>query len=302
MVRGGAPRVRLGTAQWGSRYGIASTTGPPSDRELAQMLALAKSRGVTALDTARAYGRAEARIGRLAPAATFDLQTKVSPELPLSSGPRAVEDAVRKSVEESLAASGRKTLDAVLLHRGHHLEAAGGAAWRALRGLQEAGCIRRIGVSATHPGEAEAALAAPGVEIVQVAASAVDRRLARREFCRRARARGVAVQVRSVFLQGALLMQPERLPRHLGPLAPPLRALRAFARERGVPLPAVLLAAVWGLGADEVLLGAETPGQLEEDLALLPLAAGLAGNRELPEPPELPDTVLDPWRWPREAS
>ncbi len=305
MVRRGLPRIRLGTAQWGSRYGIANATGPPSEADLSSMLALAKSRGITALDTARAYGSAEARIGRLAPEEVWDLQTKLSPDLPVESGHGAVEQAARKSVEESLAATGREALDAVLLHRGSHLRAAGGAAWHALRALRDAGRIRRIGVSAADPGEAEAALATPGVEVVQVAASAADRRLARRDFFRRARARAVAVQVRSVFLQGALLLDPRHLPEHLAPLVPPLRALRELARSRGMPPAALLLAAALSLGADELVLGAETPAQLEELLELLPMAAALAGAGEpglLPELEGLPDSVLDPWRWPREDS
>lgn len=307
MVREEAPRIRLGSAQWGAPYGIANRTGPPDDASLRAMLAVAGSRGVDALDTARAYGSAEARLGRLAGDGGFDLQTKVTPDLPVASGSHAVGEATRKSVEESLAATRREVLDAVLLHRGAHLRACRGAAWRALRELRESGRIRRIGVSATSPDEAEAALAAPGVDVVQVAANAVDRRLAQRGFFARARERGVRVQVRSAFLQGALLMDPARLPVHLAPLAPALRALRACARGRGVPLPAVLLAAVFRLGADEIVIGVETREQLEESLDLLPVAAALADAAgspaapSFPEPPPLPDAVLDPWRWPRES-
>lgn len=57
------PRMALGTVQWGMPYGIGNATGPPSDTELSHMLRAAADLGIDTLDTARAYGNAESRIG-----------------------------------------------------------------------------------------------------------------------------------------------------------------------------------------------------------------------------------------------
>ena len=55
--------ITLGTAQLGFEYGITNRSGCPSDEEVCRILSLAKERGITHLDTARAYGNAETRIG-----------------------------------------------------------------------------------------------------------------------------------------------------------------------------------------------------------------------------------------------
>jgi spore coat polysaccharide biosynthesis protein SpsF len=101
--------------QLGEKYGIANTAGRPSEAEAAEMLALALRSGVTHLDTARTYGDAEARIGRLLPARaapTVKIVTKLQPldAIPDGAPPREVRAAVEASVFAP-AASRRDRID-----------------------------------------------------------------------------------------------------------------------------------------------------------------------------------------------
>src|SRR5690349_9168025 len=89
----------LGTVQLGHAYGIANTTGRPDDAAAARLLAAAAEVGVSHLDTARAYGDSEERIGRLAADLPLRVVTKVAPL-----GPHGTPDAVRASVRASLDA------------------------------------------------------------------------------------------------------------------------------------------------------------------------------------------------------
>lgn len=56
--------LSLGTVQLGLNYGIANCTGKPADETAFAILNHALSRGVTAIDTAAAYGTSEEVIGR----------------------------------------------------------------------------------------------------------------------------------------------------------------------------------------------------------------------------------------------
>ena len=170
------PEIALGTAQWGMAYGIANRTGQATASDVVTMLGMARGAGVDTLDTARAYGSAEAVIGRaLDGDAAFRVVTKLSPTICDQA------DRVREATEASLRAScdalHRSELDIVLLHRPAHRTEDGGAAWDALRHARDAGSVGAIGVSATSPETALEALDDSEVAVMQVAASLLDRRL-----------------------------------------------------------------------------------------------------------------------------
>lgn len=298
-----AARFVLGTAQWGGPYGIANRDGPPDAGERARLLALAHAAGVRALDTARAYGESEARIGKALAVAgvRFAIGTKLAPDA-CPPGASAAEARARteRSLAESRAALGVARLDALLLHRAAHRRAAGGAAWAHLCAERRAGRIGRLGVSAASPAEAWEALTDPAVERVQVAASLLDQRLLRAGFFEAAAARGVEVHVRSAFLQGAALLPPDALPPALAPLRDPLARVRRFAATHDVPLPALLFGFVAAIPGVSLVVGVERAAQLAEHLAAgAAIARAARLQRALAElVPPLPDAVLDPWRWP----
>ena len=315
-------RLALGTAQWGMRYGIANRTGAPDAAERARMLARAAAAGIRTIDTARAYGHSEARVGAALAAAiggatrsgaATDAQvatprggwcvvTKLAPDAH-EPGLDIADTLARVagSLAASRAALGRDALPVLLLHRFGHRHACGGKLWRTLLGERDAGRIGRLGVSAANPDEAWAALEDPDVEVLQVASSLLDLRLLRQGFFGRARELGRTVYVRSVFLQGVATLDPDCLPGFLAPAAEPLRQIGRTARELGVAPRTLFLAFAREMlpGAHPVV-GCERDEQLAEliedwgddriDLARLgPLVESL---------PTLDAEVVDPSRWP----
>ena len=159
------PLLGLGTVKFGrtSKVSYARPYSLPSDAQLADLLALAKSLGVTLLDTAPAYGNSEQRIGE-AIAGTRDdwlLCTKTGEEF---DGVRSrydfSEDHTLHSVERSLRGLRTDFLDIVLVHTDGRqvadIESAG--AFRALRRLQREGVVRAVGFSAKGLDDGRAAL------------------------------------------------------------------------------------------------------------------------------------------------
>ena len=57
------PNIAIGTANFGMQYGVANSQGKLSKNSVAEILGLAKSLGVTCLDTANAYGESQNALG-----------------------------------------------------------------------------------------------------------------------------------------------------------------------------------------------------------------------------------------------
>ena len=302
--------LSLGTVQLGLSYGIANQGGLPDDAQAAALLHEAVEAGITALDTARAYGRSEQRIGALLSTGQrgrVGIVTKLDPlaALPADAAPQAVRDAVDASVFRSLHALRERTLDTLLLHRWAHHDAWGGAAWARLLELRDEGAIQRLGASVATPAEAIAALADPRIQHLQCPVNLVDARWREPEFLAAIDKRPeVVVHARSTLLQGLLTLPPAHWPElpgydreALGRLLD--ESVTALGRMDRSDL---CLAYVRGLPwVDSLVVGMETIDQLRTNLSLALRPALSADERAWLEQrlPALPLGLVDPSRWSR---
>ena len=175
---------------------------------MAAILVRARAAGVGTLDTAIGYGNSEQRLGE-AGVAAWDVITKLPP---LPDACADVEQWVIDAANGSLARLGIDRLYGLLLHRSQQLLGPHGEAlYRAMAGLKERGLVNLIGVSVYGPDEL-AALAAFQLDLVQAPFNLFDRRLAHSGWLARLHDQGTEVHVRSVFLQGLLLMDAGQRP------------------------------------------------------------------------------------------
>ncbi|MFM5397302.1 aldo/keto reductase [Aeromonas veronii] len=194
-------RLALGTVQFGLDYGISNHDGQVSDEELDAIIALARQAGIDTLDTAQAYGNAEQRLGQR-DITDFTLIDKLAPGLPLSD--------VKAALNNSLHWLGRKRLDGLLLHRSQD---ASPALFELLTDLQQQGVIGKLGISVYSPEELDTWSAAGyPLELVQLPANLLDQRFLRTGWLDKLVDMGCEIHVRSLFLQGLLLMQPAQRP------------------------------------------------------------------------------------------
>jgi spore coat polysaccharide biosynthesis protein SpsF len=301
--------LTLGTVQLGVPYGIANRAGMPDDMEVDRLLREAVEAGITALDTARAYGQAESRIGRLLPAGLHDrieLVTKLDVLdrlLPTGADAMVVRSTVDASVFASAHALRRQRIDTLLLHRWAHRHGFGGAAWERLLELKRDGVITRLGASVSDAAEAVAALADPDVGHLQCPVNLLDSRWRSAEFLAAVRARpDVVVHARSVLLQGMLTLPASQWVRVPGVDAGELcatldRAVSALGRLDRVDLcMAYVRALPW---VTSLVVGMESVEQLTRNLALMqrpPLHVDEVRRLSDSLPP-LPESLLNPARW-----
>ena len=205
------PLLGLGTVKFG-RTAKVSYPRPfvlPSDEHIADLLALAKSLGVTLLDTAPAYGTSEQRIGEAIAGERSDwlLCSKAGEEFGDALSQEGTdsrydfsEDHILRSVERSLERLRTDYLDIVLVHADgrdtERIVAAG--AFRALRRLQKEGVVRAVGFSAKS--EVDGRTALPLADVLMCTANATCHSQA--SLIARASEAGVGVMVKKPLASG----------------------------------------------------------------------------------------------------
>ncbi len=159
----------------------------------------AKILNVNWLDTAQLYGSAELNLGRLAISQQFSIITKL---------PELTEDAgAHKALVCSLQRLNRQNVDTVLLHRPEQLRTSSGSFfYEQLRELKNLGLCKRIGVSVYSPLELKYILDNFQIDVVQLPMNLFDQRFFQHDLLEHCASIGVSVHVRSLFLQGLLMM------------------------------------------------------------------------------------------------
>jgi aryl-alcohol dehydrogenase-like predicted oxidoreductase len=214
IVDRSAHRLALGTVQFGAPYGVANNGGQVPLNMARSMVQFATTNGIDTLDTAIGYGQSEEVLGKIG----MDGLNVVSKLLPL---PASVTDAkawALREAEASLALLGISQLHGLLLHRSSDLSGPQGAAlYAAMRELQQAGKVHKIGVSIYSPAELDAHEGTYAFDLIQAPFNLVDHRLASSGWLKRLKNQGCEVHVRSVFLQGLLLMPRKAIPAKFAP-------------------------------------------------------------------------------------
>jgi len=292
----------LGTVQLGLPYGVANQTGKPDHAEAARILTAAWDGGIRTFDTAQGYGESEAIIGRFL--ATRNDRSKAQVVTKLD--PRADygdAGAVRDSVATSASALNVDRLYGLLLHHEKQLEGWEFGVGRALRSCVTDGVVEHLGVSVYTCHGALRALQADGIEIVQVPSNVLDRRFEEAGVFDVAQDLGKTIFVRSVYLQGLLLLEPKDLPRSMGFAEETVELLACLAKQAEVsPAELALWYARKAYPDARILFGAETCEQvlsnLDAEQVSLPdefidRVRGLFANVD--------EKVLNPSLWPEKA-
>ena len=284
-------RIALGTAQFGLPYGIANRNGQVAPEAAAAIVDLARSHGVDTADTAIAYGESESSLGQIGMSG-WRVVSKLPP-LPLDcvDAPEWVE----QRLHESLARLGLSRLYGLLLHRpAQLLEGQGSDLYRQLVDVRRRGLVAKIGVSVYEPAELDLLLPRFALDLVQAPFNVLDRRLADTGWLTRLHAAGVEVHVRSVFLQGLLLMAADDRPAWCREWQPLWDAWHRWLEQQGASaLDACLAFVLAHAEVDRVIVGVDSLEQLRGILA--------SCTRRVPvAPPSLGSTdprLINPSKW-----
>lgn len=291
-----APRLGLGTVQFGIHYGIANEAGRCPEDEVERILARAASAGVRTLDTGPGYGCSEEVLGRLlCPNHSFRIVTKT----PHSSGETIAGSPAENldaTFRRSLARLKAKQLDGLLFHRSADLFSREGPGLiAAAQRLKAEGLIEKLGVSVYSVNEIDELLELSSWDLIQLPVNVLDQRILESGILPKLKSKGIEIHARSVLLQGALGMPPERIEGHLEPLKENIFAFQNKMKLLGLTAAQGALSFVLGIPEiDVVLIGVDSEAQLIEYLQVQPSDQVNAFSEFKAEDPAL----LNPALWP----
>lgn len=270
---------------------MANTRGRVPADEVAAILEVGRAAGCDTLDTAVAYGDAEQVLGDVG-VSGWRIVTKL-PAVPNEESD--VAGWVYRTVRSSLSRLRVPALHAVLLHRPQQLlDARGAAIAEGLSRVRDDGLTTRIGVSVTTAPEISEYADRLPLSLVQVPFNLFDRRLLQENRLAGLAADGIEVHVRSIFLQGLLLMPDARRPPAFDRWADYLRQFDAWLQAHEVTaVEACVREALSHAAIERVVVGVDSLAQWRE------VAAASIG----PPPPRLsafdhPDPeLISPLAW-----
>lgn len=292
-------RLMLGTVQFGLNYGIANKSGQPSYETARDIIACAYQNGVTCLDTAALYGESEEVLGRaLAELKIADDMAVVTKICHMADNLTASE--AEAIIEESIICSLRHLRLDVLPICLFHTENNFHNYSQSLLKMKDKGLVRNTGSSVNTP-EAAARIIKSGLaDAVQMPTSVLDHRYIRMGVCEESMKRGGALFVRSIYLQGLILMPEEDILPELAEVIPVRRKLQSLGDEAGIGLVELASRYVLGItGITSLVVGVDSAEQMRENIELIdkgPLPADLhAAVTEAV--PDLPENILFPGKW-----
>lgn len=263
-------KIALGTVQFGQNYGCANQVGQVLSNEVRRILSLAKEKRIGVIDTAISYGTSEEVLGEIG-VDSFRIVTKLPP---FPKDQSNIAGWVYEQVCGSLVHLKQKKIFGLLLHRSHDLlESDGERLAGVLTDLKATGLVEKIGVSIYSPEELDAVYSKIKINLVQAPLNVIDRRLQVSGWLDRLKDNDVEVHVRSVFLQGLLLMERGRIPAKFSPWSKLWDEWDYKLKiEDMSPLAACLSYPLSLEQVDQVVVGVDSAKQLQDILAAVSYA------------------------------
>ena len=204
-------RIVLGTAQLGMDYGITNRVGKPSLKNGCKIIQAAWESGVRYFDTAQGYGNSENILGialnRLGVADKAFVISKMPGQLNSTN-----ESEVLRSIDKTINALKSRYLYGLLLHNPLNLVLCDRKTERIIKNIRNEGLVKKFGISVYRYQDAIKAMDFDCFDIIQMPFNIFDQAYYSKGIFRKAEKRNKIVFLRSIFLQGLLLMDIEDIP------------------------------------------------------------------------------------------
>lgn len=294
-------KLCLGTVQFGIEYGVANQNGKPAQQQVDEILAYVQSAGVNCFDTAQLYGESERVLGNYLGSSSLELPMIIS-KVP-SDTFNSDEKSFTGNIKQSLDRLRIQKLYGLLMHDAEQLKQWSSADAQRVVRLKEEGLIEHFGVSIYTDDEFHAAIKNPEIELIQIPYNLFDQRGLNKGWFELAKKHNKLIFIRSVYLQGLLLMEHEAVPHYLETAKPHIQKLEQICEKLQITRNELCLSFVNTTAPDSPLLfGCETLAQAEENIDTFNHTKALRTD-ELTEIIDafkaIDDTIYNPAKWNR---
>ena len=260
----------LGTVQFGMDYGVFEQK--KKDVEYCvRCLDYATQNGISAIDTATAYGTAEAVVGEFLKKKTISreklwVSTKLLPNCLDDVASCDYSREIRERIKTSLKTLGTDYVDAYFLHSSRYVE--NDAILEAFQTVKEEGLANKVGVSIYYENEARLCMNNPYVQYVQTPYSIFDHRMKEVGLFDIDNRGKLEVDSRTTFIKGLIRLKEDEIPGHLSKAKPILSELDKVCSETGYSRIELAIGYVKReKGINHLVFGIRDIEQLKEDIA-----------------------------------
>lgn len=275
----------LGTANLGFKYGITNNE-QYSVSNSKRILKLASKKGIAGFDTAPDYGISEELLGNES-SVTSNLRiiTKIPARTEMTI------TAVLESLKISLKRLNRDSVTSVLFHDSQAYKSKNFK--KIVTELAQSGLTKTVGVSVYSAEEIYRSLdASDKLCSFQIPENLLDRSLAKNQRLIDLKKEGKVLTVRSIFLQGTLLLKSENLPSNLKSYSNIFDSIQEMCDKNNVSRLELCLSYAYSLEwATEIIFSAATSSQLRSILKTDISILDFSSLAKLPKP------ILDPRTW-----
>lgn len=294
--------LSLGTVQLGLSYGINNADGKPSQKASNAILDCAMDKGINVLDTAGAYGDSEVVIGNWLKTVPVEKRPFiVTKAANLETGSlEIVRNDLQKRVSVSKSRLGVEQLDMLMLHHFDDYLKDKDNVLQVMQELKDSGEVKYIGASAySHHDYGE--IAAAGFDATQIPINLFDWGQIENGGLKKLKESGMMVFVRSVYLQGLVFQDPEKLDSRMEFARETLVKFRALCNKYQLTPACLALSYALSLpGVTSLVLGSEKVEQVEQNAAMLEQVVELSAEQMAEIRSNFIDTparVLNPSMW-----
>lgn len=194
--------ITLGTVQFGMSYGVSNKGGELSSKKIQKICQKFRSYGYNSFDTARSYGRSEKELSNVICDGDI-ITTKIAPNLNQYPSEEWIDVSLKKSLNELKV----EAVETLLFHRSTDLCSVPlKILEKKVLDLKSEGTVKNFGISVNTPEELNVVLNYYPIDFVQLPLNIFDQRFLKNGMISRLKDMNVKIEVRSVFLQGLLLM------------------------------------------------------------------------------------------------
>ena len=203
-------RISIGTAQFGKKYGISNISGKTKKTEISKILKIAKQNHIKSIDTAQNYLNVENILGTYN-LSDFKISTKISE---IKNVKMAINnDFIHNKIILSLQNLRIKKIDTIFLHNTNDLlSRKGDKYFEDLIRLKKNKLVNKIGITVYSIKEISEIIRNFDIDVVQFPFNIFDNRLVESGMYNDLVKKKIEIEVRSIFLQGLLLMSAEKIP------------------------------------------------------------------------------------------
>lgn len=231
--------VVLGTVQFGLPYGVTNTKKEEVPlKEVQKIIHTAYRRGVRLLDTAYSYGKSEPVLGQvLSQDSTLEFKL-ISKTFSFDQIARIQKENIsklQKAFEESLILLQVDSIYGLLVHHAEDLLKPGSELiYEFLLDLKKQGMIQKLGCSFYAPIQLENVYQKFPLDLIQIPLNLLDQRFLKNSLINKMHEQGVEIHARSLFLQGLLLANPEKISSSMVYAKPTLMKVHDFCKQQGI--------------------------------------------------------------------